>query len=54
LLAGVSVKVLPKATANGKLYRLMATGLSAKHARHLCSVLKAKSQPCIVVPPAKS
>jgi cell division septation protein DedD len=54
LLKGLSSKVIPKTTADGKLYRLMATGLSGKHAHHLCSVLKAKSQACIVVPPAKS
>jgi cell division protein FtsN len=52
LLAGLSSKVVPKKTASGNLYRLQATGLTEKHAREVCSALKAKSQPCIVVPPA--
>ena len=52
LLAGLSSKVVPKKTASGNLYRLQAIGLTEKHAREVCSALKAKSQPCIVVPPA--
>jgi len=52
LLAGLSSKVLPKKTADGNLYRLQAIGLTEKHARAVCSALKAKSEPCIVVPPA--
>lgn len=51
LLAGLSSKVLPKKTAAGNLYRLQAVGLSEKHARELCAALRAKSQPCLVVPP---
>jgi cell division septation protein DedD len=52
LLAGMTSKVVPKKTAEGNLYRLQATGLSEKHARDVCSALRAKSEPCIVVPPA--
>jgi cell division protein FtsN len=52
LLAGLSSKVLPKKTADGNLYRLQAVGLTEKHARAVCSALKAKAEACIVVPPA--
>jgi cell division protein FtsN len=53
LLAGLSSKVVPKkTTSGGNLYRLQALGLSEKHAREVCSALRAKSQPCMVVPPA--
>src|ERR1019366_1834439 len=52
LLAGLSSTVVPKKTATGSLYRLQAIGLTEKHAREVCSALKAKSQPCMVVPPA--
>ena len=52
VLAGLSSKV--KKTADGHLYRLQATGLTEKHARDVCSALKSKSQPCIVVPPARA
>ena len=52
LLAGLSSKVAPKKTATGNLYRLQATGLSEKHARAICSSLKAKSQACVVLRPA--
>jgi cell division septation protein DedD len=51
LLAGLSSKVLPKKTAGGSLYRLQAIGLTEKHAHDVCSALKAKSQPCLVVAP---
>lgn len=52
LFAGLSSKVLPRKTSSGSLYRLQATGLTEKHARTLCSSLAAKSEACIVVPPA--
>jgi SPOR domain len=52
LFAGLSSKVVPKKTAEGHLYRLQAVGLSEKHARDVCRALKAKSQPCVVVPPS--
>jgi len=52
LLAGLSPKVLPKKTAEGSLYRLQADGLTARHAHALCTALRAKSQPCMVVTPA--
>lgn len=51
LLAGLSSKVLPRKTAEGSLYRLQAVGLTARHAHELCTALRAKSQPCLVVPP---
>jgi len=53
VLAGLSSKVVPKPTAEGKLYRLQAIGLTEKRARAICSALKAKSQACVVVPPAQ-
>lgn len=52
LLAGLSSKVLPKKTKSGTLYRLQAVGVTESHARTICKSLKAKSQPCVVVPPA--
>jgi cell division protein FtsN len=52
LLAGLSSKVVSKKTAEGNLYRLQAIGLSEKHAREVCSALKARAQACVVVPPA--
>jgi cell division septation protein DedD len=51
VLAGLSCKVLPKKTSAGSLYRLQAIGLTEQHARDVCSALKARSQPCLVVPP---
>jgi hypothetical protein len=53
LLVGLSSKVVPKKTTEGNLYKLQATGLTEKHAREVCSALKAKSQACVVVPPAR-
>jgi cell division protein FtsN len=53
VLAGLSSKVVPKQTGDGKLYRLRAIGLTEKHARAVCGALKAKSQACVVVPPAQ-
>ncbi len=53
LLAGLSSKVVPKKSASGHLYRLQATGLTEKRARDICKSLKAKSQACVVLPPAK-
>jgi cell division protein FtsN len=52
LLAGLSSKVVRRKTASETLYRLQAIGLTEKHARAICSTLKAKSQACVVVPPA--
>ena len=52
LLAGLSSKVSPKQTSGGKLYRLQVVGITAEHARDLCHALKAKSQACVVLPPA--
>jgi cell division protein FtsN len=52
LLAGLSSKVSPKTTSNGKLYRLQVLGMTQEHARDLCHALKAKSQACVVLPPA--
>jgi cell division protein FtsN len=53
LLAGLTSKVAPKTTASGKLYRLQVLGMSQEHARDLCHALKAKSQACVVLPPAQ-
>jgi hypothetical protein len=50
LLAGLSPTVSPKKSASGTLYRLQVTGLTEKHARAICSSLKAKSQACVVLP----
>jgi cell division septation protein DedD len=52
VFAGMTSKVVPLKTADGNLYRLQTTGLSEKQARKVCSALKAKSEACIVVPPA--
>lgn len=52
ILAGLTPNVSPRKTAAGTVYRLQATGLSETHARLVCRRLKAKSQPCVVVPPA--
>jgi len=51
VLAGLSSKVEPRKAASGNLYRLQVVGLTEKRARAICTSLKAKSQPCIVVPP---
>ena len=51
LLGGLSSKVLPRKTGGATLYRLQAVGLSESHARKICKVLRAKSQPCVVVRP---
>jgi cell division protein FtsN len=54
LLAGLSSKVVPKKTATGTWYRLQAVGVTERQARRICKSLKAKSQACVVVPPAKA
>ncbi len=54
LLAGLSSTVAPKKTATGMLYRLQAFGVSEKRARAICKDLKAHSQPCVVVRPART
>ena len=54
LLAGLSSKVAPKKTAHGTLYRLQAVGISKKRARTICKQLKAKSQVCVVIRPARA
>jgi cell division protein FtsN len=51
LLAGLSPTVAPKKTASGTLHRLQVAGLTEKHARAICSSLKAQSQPCVVIHP---
>ncbi len=53
LLAGLSSKVALKQTATGTLYRLQAFGVSKKGARAICKDLKAHSQACVVVRPAR-
>ncbi len=54
LLSGLSSKVAPKKTATGTLYRLQAFGVSEKRARAICNDLKAHSQACVVVRPARA
>jgi len=54
LLAGLSSTVAPKKTATGMLYRLQAFGVSEKRARAICKDLKAHSQACVVVRPARA
>jgi cell division protein FtsN len=52
VFAGLSPKVLPRKTGSVTLYRLQAVDLSEARARKICKVLRAKSQPCVVVRPA--
>jgi cell division protein FtsN len=54
LLAGLSSKIVPTKTKSGTLYRLQAVGVTEAHARRICKDLKAKSQPCVVVRPARA
>src|ERR1700688_1630712 len=51
LLTGLSPTVAPKKTASGTLYRLQVAGLTEQRARAICKSLKAKSQPCVALPP---
>ena len=51
LLTGLSPTVAPKKTASGTLYRLQVAGLTEQRARAICKSLKAKSQPCVPLPP---
>jgi cell division protein FtsN len=53
LLAGLSPTVSPKMSAAGTLYRLQVLGITEKHARAICKVLKAKSQGCVLIHPAR-
>lgn len=52
LLAGLSPHVLSRSGVE-TLHRLQATGLSEKRARGICTALKADSQACLVLPPAR-
>ncbi len=54
LLAGLSSTVAPKKTATGMLYRLQAFGVSEKRAHAICKDLKAHSQACVVIRPARA
>src|ERR1700676_538167 len=51
LLTGLAPTVAPKKTASGTLYRLQVAGLTEQRARAICKSLKAKSQPCVALPP---
>ena len=53
LLAGLTPKVTPKHNATGTLYRLQVVGLTEKHAHAICKSLQAKSEACVVIPPAQ-
>jgi len=54
LLGGLSSKVATKKTATGTLYRLQAFGVSEKRARAICKDLKAHSQACVIIRPARA
>jgi cell division protein FtsN len=54
VLGGLSPTVAPKKGASGTLYRLQVAGLSEKHARAICKSLKAKSQACVLIHPART
>ena len=53
LLAGLSPTVSPKKSTAGTLYRLQVVGITEKHARAICKTLKAKSQACVLIHPAR-
>ena len=53
VLAGLTHKVVQTKSSKGTVYRLQAFGVTEKHARSICSQLKAKSQACIVVKPPR-
>jgi cell division protein FtsN len=53
LLNGLSPTVAPTTGASPTLYRLQVAGLTSKHAREICKVLKSKSQACVVIHPAR-
>jgi cell division septation protein DedD len=53
VLAGLTHKVVQTKSSKGTVYRLQAFGVTEKHARSLCSKLKAESQACIVVKPPR-
>jgi cell division protein FtsN len=53
LLSGLSPTVSPKKSAAGTLYRLQVVGITEKHARAICKALKAKSQACVPIHPAR-
>ena len=52
LLAGLSPKVLPRKSKDGTLYRLQVADIPESEAHKICKVLRAKSQPCVIVRPA--
>jgi cell division protein FtsN len=53
LLTGLSPTVSPKKSIAGTLYRLQVVGITEKHARAICKTLKAKSQGCVLIHPAR-
>jgi len=53
LLTGLSPTVSPKKSTAGTLYRLQVVGITEKHARVICRTLKAKSQACVLIHPAR-
>jgi cell division septation protein DedD len=52
ILGGLNPHIRATKTASGPLYRLQVTGLTRNDSRSLCKRLKAKSEQCVVVPPA--
>jgi len=53
ILSGLTHKVVQAKSSKGTVYRLQAFGVTDKHARGICSKLRAKSQACIVVKPPR-
>ena len=54
LLTGLAPTVSPKKGTSGTLYRLQVAGLTEKHARVICTTLKAKSQACVIIQPGRA
>jgi SPOR domain len=50
-LGGLTPTVSAKKSQSGSIYRLQVVKLPEKQARDICASLKAKSQPCVVLPP---
>jgi cell division protein FtsN len=50
LLKGLSPKIRASKTSMGRLYRLQVASLSRTRAHSICKDLKARSQPCLVLP----
>ncbi len=51
-LHGLKSSVHSTKSGAGQVYRLQVAGLTSAHAHSICRSLKAKKQPCLVLPPA--